>query len=77
MTMTMTMTMMMLNVNVSCLFGIFFIRVHRLGQTKDVTVYRFICADTVEEKLLALQVCVHSFEDIRMSNMSMILLDMT
>ncbi|KAL5546382.1 hypothetical protein UlMin_006069 [Ulmus minor] len=27
-------------------------RAHRLGQTKDVTVYRLICKDTVEEKIL-------------------------
>ena len=31
-------------------------RVHRLGQTQEVTVYRLICRDTVEERLLALQV---------------------
>ncbi len=30
-------------------------RVHRLGQTKDVEVVRFICAGTVEEKILELQ----------------------
>ena len=30
-------------------------RVHRLGQTRTVHVYRFICTDTVEERLLALQ----------------------
>ena len=30
-------------------------RVHRLGQTRPVVVYRFICADSVEERLLALQ----------------------
>ncbi|KAK9289646.1 hypothetical protein L1049_007804 [Liquidambar formosana] len=27
-------------------------RAHRLGQTKDVTVYRLICKETVEEKIL-------------------------
>ncbi|KAL3533721.1 hypothetical protein ACH5RR_007242 [Cinchona calisaya] len=27
-------------------------RAHRLGQTKDVTVYRMICKETVEEKIL-------------------------
>ncbi|EYU20766.1 hypothetical protein ABFS82_11G010600 [Erythranthe guttata] len=27
-------------------------RAHRLGQTKDVTVYRLICRETVEEKIL-------------------------
>ncbi|KAM3338361.1 chromatin-remodeling ATPase INO80 isoform X1 [Capsicum galapagoense] len=27
-------------------------RAHRLGQTKDVTVYRLICKDSVEEKIL-------------------------
>ncbi|KAJ6847284.1 DNA helicase INO80-like [Iris pallida] len=27
-------------------------RAHRLGQTKEVTVYRLICKDTVEEKIL-------------------------
>lgn len=31
-------------------------RVHRLGQCRDVEVYRLICKDTVEERLLALQV---------------------
>ena len=30
-------------------------RVHRLGQTRDVHVYRLICTDSVEERLLALQ----------------------
>jgi SWI/SNF-related matrix-associated actin-dependent regulator of chromatin subfamily A3 len=30
-------------------------RVHRLGQTRDVEVYRLICTDTVEERLLQLQ----------------------
>ncbi len=28
---------------------------HRQGQTRHVHVYRLICADTVEERLLALQ----------------------
>lgn len=28
---------------------------HRLGQTRDVEVYRLICRDTVEERLLQLQ----------------------
>ena len=31
-------------------------RVHRIGQTRNVFVYRMICRDSVEEKLLALQV---------------------
>ncbi len=30
-------------------------RVHRLGQSKPVTVYRLICRDSVEERLLLLQ----------------------
>lgn len=30
-------------------------RVHRLGQSRAVDVYRYICSNTVEEKLLALQ----------------------
>ena len=30
-------------------------RVHRLGQTRAVHVYRFVCSGTVEERLLALQ----------------------
>jgi len=30
-------------------------RVHRLGQTRPVHVYRMICFDSVEEKLLQLQ----------------------
>jgi SNF2 family DNA or RNA helicase len=32
-----------------------FFRVHRLGQTRPVHVYRMICFDSVEEKLLELQ----------------------
>ncbi len=31
-------------------------RVHRLGQTRQVEVYRLITNDTVEEKMLSLQV---------------------
>lgn len=27
-------------------------RTHRLGQTKQVTVYRLICKDTIEERML-------------------------
>lgn len=27
-------------------------RAHRLGQTRDVTVYRLICRSTIEEKIL-------------------------
>lgn len=27
-------------------------RAHRLGQTKDVTVYRFVCRDTIEENII-------------------------
>eukprot|EP00456_Euglypha_rotunda_P076007 TRINITY_DN70819_c0_g1_i1.p1 TRINITY_DN70819_c0_g1~~TRINITY_DN70819_c0_g1_i1.p1 ORF type:complete len:147 (+),score=49.75 TRINITY_DN70819_c0_g1_i1:64-441(+) len=27
-------------------------RVHRIGQTKQVTVYRLVCKDTVEERIL-------------------------
>jgi len=30
-------------------------RVHRLGQTQPVSVYRFVCQGTVEERLLLLQ----------------------
>jgi len=30
-------------------------RVHRIGQTKKVQVVRFICQDTVEEKMLEVQ----------------------
>ncbi|GHE40706.1 DEAD/DEAH box helicase [Sphingobacterium griseoflavum] len=30
-------------------------RSHRIGQTKNVFIYKFICKDTVEEKILALQ----------------------
>jgi len=27
-------------------------RAHRLGQTRDVTVYRFVCRDTIEENII-------------------------
>jgi SNF2 family DNA or RNA helicase len=30
-------------------------RAHRIGQTRVVTSYKLVCADTVEEKVLALQ----------------------
>ncbi|GFR51518.1 hypothetical protein Agub_g13934, partial [Astrephomene gubernaculifera] len=30
-------------------------RVHRLGQTRDVEVYRYVAADTIEERMLLLQ----------------------
>jgi hypothetical protein len=30
-------------------------RIHRLGQTREVEVYRFLCKHTVEERLMALQ----------------------
>lgn len=30
-------------------------RTHRIGQTENVFVYRLICPDTVEEKILKLQ----------------------
>lgn len=30
-------------------------RAHRIGQTRPVTVYRLVCKDTIEEKVLALQ----------------------
>ena len=32
-----------------------FDRVHRLGQTRPVTIYRFITADSVEEKMVEIQ----------------------
>lgn len=30
-------------------------RVHRIGQTRNVMVYRFVAKDTIEEKVMALQ----------------------
>ena len=30
-------------------------RIYRMGQTRDVHIHRFICKDTVEEKILQLQ----------------------
>ncbi|CAK8680468.1 unnamed protein product [Clavelina lepadiformis] len=32
-----------------------FDRVHRLGQTKPVTIYKFVCSNTIEEKVLEIQ----------------------
>lgn len=32
-------------------------RIHRLGQTKPVTVVRFLTANSVEESILEMQVC--------------------
>lgn len=29
-------------------------RAHRIGQVRPVTIYRLVCADTIEEKILAL-----------------------
>jgi len=34
---------------------LFIFRLHRLGQKRDVLVYRLICEDSVEERLLQLQ----------------------
>eukprot|EP00066_Takifugu_rubripes_P030800 XP_011620066.1 PREDICTED: transcription termination factor 2-like [Takifugu rubripes] len=31
-------------------------RIYRVGQTKDVTIHRFVCKDTVEEEISTLQV---------------------
>ena len=30
-------------------------RTHRIGQTKKVTIYRLVCKDTIEEKVLDIQ----------------------
>lgn len=36
-------------------------RAHRIGQTRPVTVSRLTIKDTVEDRILALQVCFESF----------------
>ncbi len=35
-------------------------RVHRIGQTRPVTITRYVCGDTVEERLLAWRTRVHA-----------------
>lgn len=30
-------------------------RIYRVGQTKDVFIHRFLCKDTIEERIVALQ----------------------
>lgn len=30
-------------------------RVHRIGQRRDVRVFRYVCRDTIEERMLELQ----------------------
>lgn len=37
-------------------------RVHRIGQTKQVTVYRLVCQGTVEEKILERAAYKHSIQ---------------
>lgn len=37
-------------------------RAHRIGQTRPVTVSRLTIKDTVEDRILALQVCYHVFD---------------
>jgi SNF2 family DNA or RNA helicase len=37
-------------------------RIHRIGQSKEVIVHRIVIADTVEDRILALQDKVFSFE---------------
>eukprot|EP01017_Pseudomicrothorax_dubius_P043902 TRINITY_DN7377_c0_g1_i3.p2 TRINITY_DN7377_c0_g1~~TRINITY_DN7377_c0_g1_i3.p2 ORF type:complete len:110 (-),score=26.49 TRINITY_DN7377_c0_g1_i3:162-491(-) len=42
-------------------------RIHRIGQKRDVFVYRFICKDTVEEKILRLQENKRELFDLTMT----------
>ncbi|KAJ6747530.1 CHROMATIN-REMODELING ATPASE INO80 [Salix koriyanagi] len=42
-------------------------RAHRLGQTKDVTVYRLICKETVEEKILQRASQKHTVQQLVMT----------
>ena len=40
-------------------------RVHRLGQVRDVEVYRYVAADSIEERMMALQVIAYGYLFIR------------
>lgn len=45
-------------------------RAHRIGQTRQVTVYRMIAKDTLEEKILALQEAKRDLADAVLSGES-------